>query len=287
MKKTIIPFAGMFTAVIAVPLLSRISSLNALPETSPADFLASMPYWKIYLFNTERILIQPSSTFFVYFLGIIMIAAGIYFLVSRDNKKSRYLWGIGLVLWGISAIAAGTSYQAFGYELKCRGRDICLFTSDFELVYMLLTAYSINYLAAATGYTSLGESGRGRLIIFAVADSIIYTFYLLTGAIIPVRFLISYFGFITFIGPNFILMFILNIRHYLKFRDRLNKRLIGIWIGFLVVNAGYFIALFSGFPSFLFDNYGIWFNENDVLHVLLILWTVQIFAFLRKSLKDL
>ena len=49
-----------------------------------------------------------------------------------------------------------------------------------------------------------------------------------------------------FIGVNFIIMFILNIRLYLKFRDALNRNLILIWIGFLLVNIGYFVFLFGG-----------------------------------------
>jgi len=104
-----------------------------------------------------------------------MIAFGIYFSWTKGSHKSRYYWGIGLILWGISAIAAGTSYQAFGFELKCRGQEYCLFTCNFELVYMLLTAYCINLLVIATAYTSVGEAGRKKLIIFAVVDNIVYS----------------------------------------------------------------------------------------------------------------
>ena len=32
----------------------------------------------------------------------------------------------------------------------------------------------------------------------------------------------------------------LNIRHYKKHKDKLNLKLIYIWIGFLIVNIGYF-----------------------------------------------
>ena len=164
---------------------------------------------------------------------------------------------------------AGTSYQAFGYELKCRGREYCLFTTDFELVYMLLTAYCINFLVAATGYTSLGYSARKRLIQFAIIDSVAYSVYLFIGAVFPVKFLVSYEGFMAFIGVNFLIMFILNIRYYIRHKDILNRNLIFIWIGFLLVNIGYFVFLLGGFSAPLYDRLGIWFNENDVLHILL------------------
>jgi hypothetical protein len=245
-----------------------------------------MPYITLSIPGKDVILIQPSSTILVYLLGLIMIAIGVYFLVPKKKQQSRYYWAIGIILWGISAIVAGTSYQAFGYELKCRGLEHCLFTSNFELVYMLLTAYCINYLVAATGYTSTEVSGRKRLMIFALIDSAIYSVYMFVGAVLPVKFLISYEGFMAFIGANFLIMFILNILHYKKHKDNLNRNLIYIWIGFLIVNIGYFVFLLGDIGTNLYKNYGVWFNENDALHVLLILWSCFILVLLRKDLTD-
>ena len=282
----ILIFLGMIAAVIAVCLISNSGSLLMLPLTTPDQFLSGMPYTTLSLFGREMVLTQPSSTFFVYFLGIIMISIGIYFLATKRQQKSRYFWGIGLILWGISAIVAGTSYQAFGYELKCRGQAYCLFTSNFELVYMLLTAYCINFLVVATGYTSTGIKGRKRLKLFALVDSALYSVYMIVGAVLPVKFLISYEGFMAFIGINFILMFILNIRHYIRHKDILNRNLMFIWIGFLLVNIGYFVFQFGGFATILYKDSGIWINENDVLHILLILWAFMIFFLLKKNTMD-
>ncbi len=279
-------FFGMITAIILVCIFNNTNQLLLLPHTKPEAFLSSMPYISLSLFKHQYILIQPSSTILVYSLGLIMISFGVLFYITRKQQTSREYWGIGLILWGISAIVAGTSYQAFGYELKCNYREFCLFTSNFELVYMLLTAYAINYLVAATGYTTLAQTGRKRLSQFAIIDSILYSLYMLIGAIIPIKFLVSYEGFMAFIGVNFIIMFILNIRHDLKFRDALNRNLILIWIGFLLVNIGYFVFLFGGFGAQLYLSNGIWFNENDVLHILLILWAVMIFLLLRTRLMD-
>ena len=108
---------------------------------------------------------------------------------------------------------------------------------------MLLTAYCINFLVAASGYTSTGVKGRQRLMKFALFDSAAYSVYMFIGAVLPVKFLISYEGFMAFIGVNFIIMFILNILHYKKHKDKLNLKLISIWISFLIVNIGYFVFL--------------------------------------------
>lgn len=282
----IIIFIGIVVVIAAVCISSNTNSLFLIPLTTPDVFLAGMPHVTLSLFGWQPVLIQPSSTFFVYFLGFLMILLGSYFLWTKRGQKAREYWGIGLILWGLSALAAGSSYQAFGYELKCRGQEFCLFTNNFELVYMLLTAYSINFLVAATAYTSLGPVGRKRLIRFAILDSVAYSIFMLVGALIPVRFMVSYEGFMTFIGINFVLMFLLAIHHYKLYKDRLNRNLIVIWIGFLFVNLGYFAYLFGGYARPLYENQGIWFNENDVLHILLILWAMMTWLFLKTNLKD-
>ncbi len=278
---------GMTLVITLVWFFNNAQQLATIPPVTPDAFLASMPHSSISLWNREYVLIQPSSTLFVYLLGILMFLLGVYFLISTGKQLSRKYWGIGLILWGLGAITAGTSYQAFGYELKCKGFEICRFTSSFELIYMLLTAYSINFLVAATGYTSLGQTGRRRTLWFAIIDSVLFSLFMFIGAIEPVRFMVSYEGFMAFMGGNFMLMFILNLRHTLLHKDHLNRRLVFIWISFLLVNLGYFAFLLGGFGSALYQNYGIWFNENDALHVLLILWALQIFLTLRKDLKDL
>lgn len=272
----------MISFIFAVCIFSNIGELYSMPLQTPEEFLSSMPYITMTAFGHEFVLIQLSSTFFVYFLGVMMIVLGAYFLKTKKDEKSQYYLGVGFVLWGISALVAGTSYQAFGYELKCRGQEFCLFTSNWELVYMLLTAYCINCLMVAMGYGTVKEKGRRLIIKFAVIDSIAYSFYILIGCLIPNRFVISYEGFVAFIGINFVVMFIINIYQYSMKKDKFNRNMIIIWIAFIFVNAGYFIYLYGGFAAPLYSNYGIWFNANDVLHVSLIAWAVLIFCLLRK-----
>jgi glucose uptake protein GlcU len=111
-------FLGMTVVILSVWSFSKTDSLLMLPLTTPDEFLSGMLYTTLSILDRDVILIQPSSTFLVYFLGVIMIVFGIYFLVTKNNQQSRYYWAIGLILRVISAIVAGSSYQAFGYELK-------------------------------------------------------------------------------------------------------------------------------------------------------------------------
>ena len=148
---------------------------------------------------------------------------------------------------------------------------------------MLLTAYCINFLVVGTGYISVGEAGRKKLTIFALLDNIICLAYMLIGAILPVKFLISYEGFISFIGINFLLMFLLNIRHYIRNKDGINRYSIILLLSFLLVNVGYFVYMFSGISFYIYSNFSLWFNENDVPHVLLIFWALLIFLLFRRN----
>jgi purine-cytosine permease-like protein len=151
---------------------------------------------------------------------------------------------------------------------------------------MLLTANYINFLVAVTGYTSTGDTGRIRLMKFALLENAVNSVYMFIGVVLPVKFTISYEGFMAFIGVNFIIMFILNILHYKKHKDNLNRNIIFIWISFLIANIGYFVFLLEDIGTNLYKNNGTWFNENDALHVLLIIWAFLIFVLLSKKLRD-
>jgi hypothetical protein len=54
-----------------------------LPLTTPDQFLSGMPYVTFSIPGKDVILIQPFSTILVYLLGLIMIAIGVYFLVTN------------------------------------------------------------------------------------------------------------------------------------------------------------------------------------------------------------
>ena len=277
---------GMLLAVLAILLADRTASILMTPTITPAEFLNGMPSWTLSFFGQSFILIQPSSTLFVYLLGLIMIALGLVFLRTLNHQQSRRLFGIGLILWGIGTLLAGTSYQAFGYVLKCDGLEACTFTSKFELIYLLITGFSIDFMVAAIAYTSLIGQKQRVLINIALLHSIAYFFLLFLGVIVPIHLLITYEFFMAFYLGSFLVMFLLNIRHYRLHKDLLNQRLILIWSLFLLVNVGYFIALFANFSATLYETTGLWFNANDVLHLLIIGWAFAIFYALKPTMKD-
>lgn len=94
-----------------------------------------------------------------------------------------------MLLWGIGAIFAGTSYQAFSYVIKCAGRSFCLWTSLWELLYLILSAGSVNAMLMAQA--NLDEKNKWSSFIkkYALMNFLIYEIVVLIGAIIPVQFM--------------------------------------------------------------------------------------------------
>jgi len=237
------------------------------------------------IFNIEFILIVPSSTFFVFLLGIQTIYLGYSFIKSSESTKHLW-WGISFIFWGIGALLAGTSYQGLGYELKCRGFEYCLYTSWFELSYLYFTAVSISAMAVVIAKSVLPDNKRKPLYIYGALIFIIYTLLLLSGTMGSIKFLISYELFTLFFMPPFLIFFIINVIYYKKQKDDLNKTLIITWVLFLAVNLSYYVYLFSGLTDSLYKNFGIWFSANDVLHVTLIFWMLFIQLKLKKVLDQ-
>ena len=92
------------------------------------------------------------------------------------------------------------------------------------------------------------------------------------------------FGLFTiFFMPMFVLFFVTSVIQYRENNDELNKTLIITWILFLIVNGSYYVYYFLGFTESIYENTGIWFSANDVLHVALIGWMLYIQFVLKLS----
>ena len=67
----------------------------------------------------------------------------------------------------------------------------------------------------------------------------------------------------------------------------MNKRFIITWILFLIVNVAYYVYYWLGISEILLNSTGIWFNQNDVLHVSLLGWMIYIWFALPKTIADM
>ena len=236
-------------------------------------------------FGREIFITQPSSSFWVYFLGVQTTVLGCWFLIESMQQTSRMLWGVSLVLWGLGALVAGTSYQAFGFQLKCKGRDRAVWTSWWEVVYLLLQQYSVSVMLVAVAYSCLSEVGQSWSITAALLVSALYTFAVLYGAFKPIKSLITFELMVKVCTPMIAFMGIINSSRFYSYGMTLDLALLGLWFGLVVTMLSYNWYMKSGYTEKLWQR-GKWFSENDVLHVVLIVWVFYLAAVVEPLVFD-
>jgi hypothetical protein len=262
----------------------RIDSLLMEPKTTAAQWCEGMPCAEV--LSTGIILNQPFSSLLVYLLGLLWLWAGLRFWNSRRGHVSRLWWCVSLVLGGIAAISAGTSYQAFGYELKCLGREFCLWTNGWEITYMVLQVGSFNAMLVAVAYSCTVSNLRRGLIIYAAINFMVHFAITLLGVFAADKFLLSFELLVLFVTPTVLIVVIINGWRYLKHRHSMDLALLGSWALLAVSNAAYYAYLSLGYTQRLWEQ-GIWFSENDVLHVLVTAWVVYVGRVLVERVGDM
>jgi hypothetical protein len=267
---------------------NRLKSIRyADPPLTPDNWCEFQPCTTIRLASKEFILTQPSSTFFVYLLGLLTIGVGLSFVWLRGDEGSRLWWGISLLLWGIGALLAGTSYQAFGYHIKCSGQETCAWTSWWEVVYLMLQQVSVDALLVAVAYSCTEGTVRTVLLGVALLSAGGYVTVAFIGGIIPVKSLITFELMVWISAPIFLILICINSWRYYALRTPMDLALLGAWVWLLLTMTAYWLYDRLEFTQKLWaKGKGIWFSQNDVLHIGLILWMIYIAAVVAGRVGD-
>ena len=275
----------LLATLFFITACGRLDSIPYEPAQTSETWLQIQPFAEIKLGSQNIIFVQPSTSIIVYLLGVVTIAVGLYLLRTRNSQRSRLWWGIALLLWGMGALLAGTSYEAFSYAIKCAERDACLWTSWWEIIYLIVSVWSIDAMMLAVAYSSTDGKLRKWLSIYAICNAILYFIIVIVGAFIPVKFLISFELLLIVTAPNIIAFFVIHSWRYLQHKGKPDLVYLGTWLWLGITIAAYFLYLISGNTASLWAK-GIWFSENDVLHIGLILWMIYIARFLTPHVKD-
>lgn len=266
----------------------RLKSLSCTDqELTPSNWCNFQPCKKVRIASREIILTQPSSTFLVYLLGVLTVGAGIYFLLIRGDEISRLWWGVSLLLWGIGALLAGTSYQAFGYHIKCAGRSFCSWTSWWEVVYLMFQQVSMNAMLVAVAHSCTEGLPQMILLSFALVSGVGYVVCTSVGGIVPIKSLITFRLMVWVSIPVLLIFFVLNGWRYYSYSDPMDLYLLLTWFLLLLTSTVYWLYDELGITEKLWARgSGIWFSQNDLLHVCLILWVIYILTVLASRIKD-
>jgi len=274
------------SSLIVVTGCDRLGTLPYSPKTAPDAWLHSHPHVNISLGSLEFILMEPTSTFFVYLWGLLAVAVGCYFLRIREKHTSRLWWGIGLILWGVGALIAGVDHQAFTYQIKCFGREFCSYSSWWSIWFNVITSAGLNAIIIGVSHSSAKGTLKRALIIYAVANTAVYLVICLIGAFIPSRLMVSPNFMFLFSTPGFVFLFIINTIRYSKQREKLDLLLMLTWLFLGVVMVAYTLYAAFGVAEKLWER-GIWFTAPDVLHIGEVFLGLYIAFAVAKKVKDL
>jgi hypothetical protein len=271
--------------VLVLSGCSQIDSIPTSPLQTPETWLAIQPVARIPVAGQDLILVQPSTSAIVFLLGFLTIGVGLYFLRICSGQLSRGWWGVALLLWGVGALLAGVSYEAFSYHIKCAGRAACVWTSWWELAYLVLSVASIDAMVLAQAHSCATGRLRKALSLYALINLALYVVAVLVGALVPVKFLISFELLILAAAPSILIFFVLNGWRYYKLRTSMDLALLGAWAWLTLTIGAYFAYYLSGLTQTLWAQ-GKWFSENDVLHIGLILWMIYLALVVAPRVRD-
>jgi len=282
MKKTLILI--MVLTIFFLTSCNRLSELKS--DMTPEKWLNSHPHFNVSIGSLKFIFAEPSSSFFVFSLGIILLIIGILILKKYKGEKTVLFWSLAFIVWAISTFSAGVSYQAFSYEIKCAGRSVCLWTSWWEIIYLFLFVMAVNLIIIAVSFSSSKGKFRKLIIGYALSNFIVYSTLLFKGAFLPDKFLVSFEFMVLFSGPTFVILLITNLISYKIRKEKLDLLLVFEWLFMFFIVILYFCFYISKIPEILWAK-GIWFNANDLLHITLILWVLFFYFKVSRYLKDL
>ena len=119
----------------------------------------------------------------------------------------------------------GVSYQAFSYELKCAGKEFCTYTNGFEVGYSITQAWSVSAMLVAVAYAC--TLARRGVMIYALANAVVYTIVAIAGVLLPSIVLLSFEVLMLFALPGIILVIVLAARSACSSSSRISGARLG------------------------------------------------------------
>lgn len=269
---------GLGAIAWALAGCGRVDELVYQPRTTPAEWCAQRPCVEV----GGVTLAEPWSSALVFALALLWLGVGVFFLVTRRGQLSRTWFGGSLILGGLAAGSAGISYQAFSYELKCAGRDVCALTNGYEIAYSVLQVASMSAMVVAVAYALASVRARRAIAVYAVLNLLVYVVITIAGVLLPSAFLLSFEQLLLFAVPALVIAAVLAMR---RWSEPLARRILWVLVLLVLVQVAYLVYFALGITESLWAS-GIYFSANDVLHVGMLAWLAVTGWALGPTLRD-
>lgn len=200
------------------------------------------------------------------------------------NEPIGIVLVFALALMWIGAGLAGTSYQLFSYVLKCEGRDLCALTNGYEVAYSVTQAWSVSAMVVAVACACTLGKVRSGLIVYALLNAVAYSVITVVGVMAPNAVLLSFSVLMLFALPGVLIVIAITAR---RLRAPKERAIFTAAILLLLVQVAYYAYWASDLTQTLWDGgNGVYFSENDVLHIGFILWLAYLLWRVGPTLAD-
>ena len=144
---------------------------------------------------------------------------------------------------------------------------------------------SISAMLVAVAFSCTEGTFQIVLLLYALLSSLVYVSIVAIGGILPIKALITFEFMLWVSAPVFFFFCCLNSWRYYMLKDTMDLVLLGAWILLIGTMIAYRVYSKQGISKKLWTK-GVWFSENDVLHVFLILWMAYITTVVADRITD-
>jgi len=130
-------------------------------------------------------------------------------------------------------------------------------------------------MALAVAFSCTSGRWRWLFIGYALLNSLVHLSVVVIGVITVNRLILSFEMAQYFITPTLIIFIMLNTARYLKQKQPIDLSLLISWLLLIATSVAYSIYMSAGYTQQLWKQ-GVWFSENDVLHVGVMVWLVYL-----------
>ena len=141
---------------------------------------------------------------------------------------------------------------------------------------MMFQQVSMNVMLVAVCYSCTQGNLLYAAIVYAIACSIIYIILTFIGGFKPIKSWITFERMALFCAPIMCFFMVLNGWRYFTLGTTIDLVLLGSWALIWLTMILFWIYDYLGWTKKLWETKKIWFSENDVLHVVLILWAIYL-----------